>query len=49
MGHAGAIVSGSSGKAQDKIAALEEAGAIIVHNPSEIGSTVKAVLAKRKA
>jgi len=49
MGHAGAIVSGSSGKAQDKIAALEEVGAIIVHNPAEIGSTVKAVLANRKA
>jgi succinyl-CoA synthetase alpha subunit len=49
MGHAGAIVSGSSGKAQDKIAALAEAGAIIVNNPAEIGSTVKAALAKLKA
>jgi succinyl-CoA synthetase alpha subunit len=49
MGHAGAIVSGSSGKAEDKIAALKEAGAIIVNNPAEIGSTVRDVLAKRKA
>lgn len=48
MGHAGAIVSGSSGKAQDKIAALAEAGAIIVNNSAEIGSTVRDVLAKGK-
>jgi succinyl-CoA synthetase alpha subunit len=44
MGHAGAIISGSSGKAQDKIAALSEAGAIIVNNPAEIGTTVKTIL-----
>jgi succinyl-CoA synthetase alpha subunit len=46
MGHAGAIISGSSGKAQDKIAALSEAGAVIVHNPAEIGAAMKRVLAK---
>jgi succinyl-CoA synthetase alpha subunit len=46
MGHAGAIISGSSGKAQDKIAALSEAGAVIVHNPAEIGAAVKRILAK---
>jgi len=45
MGHAGAIISGSSGKAQDKIAALAAAGAVITPNPAEIGLTLKKVLA----
>lgn len=46
MGHAGAIISGSSGKAQDKIAALSAAGATIAPNPAEIGITMKQVLQK---
>ncbi len=44
MGHAGAIISGSSGKAQDKMAALAAAGAAITPNPTEIGLTMKKVL-----
>lgn len=44
MGHAGAIISGSSGRAQEKIAALEAAGAVIAHSPAEIGMTVKKTL-----
>ena len=44
MGHAGAIISGSSGKAQDKIAALDAAGAIMAPSPAEIGITMKKVL-----
>ena len=44
MGHAGAIISGSSAKAQDKMVALAAAGATITHNPSEIGLTMKKVL-----
>lgn len=44
MGHAGAIIGGSSTRAQDKIEALSAAGAIIVPNPAEIGLTVKKVL-----
>jgi len=44
MGHAGAIISGSSGTAQDKMAALAAAGATIAPSPAEIGITIKKVL-----
>lgn len=44
MGHAGAIISGGKGTAEDKFAALEEAGATIVLNPAAIGETVKHAL-----
>ncbi|GBD39176.1 Succinate--CoA ligase [ADP-forming] subunit alpha [bacterium HR37] len=44
MGHAGAIISGSSGTARDKIAALERAGVKIAPSPAEIGETVREVL-----
>ncbi len=44
MGHAGAIVSGSQGTAQEKIAVLEEKGVQVVRNLSEIGSSVKQIL-----
>ncbi|MDE2997294.1 MAG: succinate--CoA ligase subunit alpha [Bacteroidota bacterium] len=42
MGHAGAIISGGKGTAEDKFVALEEAGAVIVKNPAAIGETVQA-------
>jgi len=44
MGHAGAIISGSSGTAQDKMAALAAAGATIAPSPAEIGITMKKML-----
>jgi succinyl-CoA synthetase alpha subunit len=44
MGHAGAIISGGSGKASDKIAALRAAGVTVCASPAEIGEKVKAVL-----
>ena len=47
MGHAGAIITGSSGRAQDKIAALEAAGVTTTASPAEIGSTMQRVLASR--
>jgi succinyl-CoA synthetase alpha subunit len=41
MGHAGAIISGGSGKAQDKIAALEAAGVAMIKTIAELGQVVK--------
>ncbi|MDR1452037.1 MAG: succinate--CoA ligase subunit alpha [Helicobacteraceae bacterium] len=47
MGHAGAIVSGGAGTAQEKMDALDRAGAIVVKSPSDIGATIKAALAQK--
>lgn len=44
MGHAGAIITGSAGKASEKIKALSQAGAIIAPTPAEVGLTTKKVL-----
>ena len=41
MGHAGAIISGGSGKAEDKMKAMEEAGITVCATPAEIGEKVK--------
>lgn len=46
MGHAGAIISGGSGKAADKMAAMEEAGILVCKTPAEIGARAKAALKK---
>lgn len=44
MGHAGAIISGGEGTAQEKIAALEAVGAKVARQPNEIAELVKASL-----
>ncbi|MDX1673023.1 MAG: succinate--CoA ligase subunit alpha [Balneolaceae bacterium] len=44
MGHAGAIISGGQGTAEDKKKALRAAGVTVVDSPAEIGSTMKEVL-----
>jgi succinyl-CoA synthetase alpha subunit len=44
MGHAGAIISGGSGKASDKIAAMEAAGITVCASPAEMGEKLKSRL-----
>ena len=44
MGHAGAIITGSAGKASEKIKALSRAGVTIAPTPAEVGLTTKKVL-----
>jgi succinyl-CoA synthetase alpha subunit len=44
MGHAGAIISGGSGTAAEKMDALSQAGVHVVKSPAEIGGAVKSAL-----
>ncbi|HRK61406.1 MAG TPA: succinate--CoA ligase subunit alpha [Candidatus Omnitrophota bacterium] len=46
MGHAGAIISGGSGKAEDKVACLKAAGVFIAPSPALLGVTVRDALKK---
>ena len=44
MGHAGAIISGGKGTAQEKLDAMEAAGIKVTKNPAEMGKLLKSVL-----
>jgi succinyl-CoA synthetase alpha subunit len=44
MGHAGAIISGGKGTAQEKLAVMEECGIKVTRNPAEMGRVLRSVL-----
>lgn len=48
MGHAGAIISGGKGTAAEKMAAMKNAGILVVDNPAEIGTTMLIAISKKK-
>jgi succinyl-CoA synthetase alpha subunit len=46
MGHAGAIITGGKGRAEDKIAALSEAGVVVSKSPTRMGEAMNEALGK---
>jgi succinyl-CoA synthetase alpha subunit len=47
MGHAGAIISGGSGTAKDKIAALRDARVVVADSPADLGTSVQKAIKEK--
>jgi hypothetical protein len=48
MGHAGAIIAGGKGTAQEKMEAMKAAGITVVENPALIGEAIEKILRRKK-
>ncbi len=48
MGHAGAIISGGAGKAEDKLAAMQDAGIVVCPSPALMGEKMQEAMSVRK-
>lgn len=46
MGHAGAIITGGKGKAEDKISTLQECGVVVSASPTRMGEAMAEALKK---
>jgi succinyl-CoA synthetase alpha subunit len=44
MGHAGAIIAGGKGRAEDKVAAMRSAGMVVADNPAALGTAMQRAL-----